>query len=99
MIIYLLLLKKRNYYNYNMLLLLPILLLVKNLNDYSYTMLLLLNEGFIQGSFLQKKKEKGFTSILSMEVMEQHKQHLIISSSITFLILSFNFLPLLPMSS
>ncbi len=34
-----------------------------------------------------------------MEAMEQHKQHLIISSSITFLILSFNFLPLLPMSS
>ncbi len=90
---------KGNYYNYNMLLLplLPLLLLLKNLKYYSYTTLLLLNEGFIQGSFLQRIIRKAFH--LSLEAMEQHKQHLIIRSSITFLNLSFNFLPLLPMSS
>ncbi len=37
-----------------------VLLLLKNLNYYSYTLLLLLlNEGFIQGSFLQKRRKKG----------------------------------------
>ncbi len=71
-----------------------VLLLLKNLNYYSYTLLLLLlNEGFIQGSFLQKKKKKGVTSILSMEAMEQHKQRLLISSSITFLTLPFTLSP------